>query len=424
MYIIALFIGLTLVVAGGTFDRNGMARISEQFAFTLFMIQNLAVMILTPAYLASAIAEEAERKTLDLLFATQLSNTEIILGKLTSRLIHLIGFVLAGFPILALIQFWGGIDMLLIAGNLVNTILNIISVGSFCLLVSTLCRTVTRAVMISYAVILPIGFCCLLSLRSFPFVLLDARSGMANQVTVQDLGILCVIHLVATVVFLTLAIASLRRDVPFGLGPLAPPTRFVPTTTPETALQEKPPRQRRHPEPADLFTVPYQLPPVTDHALLWKEFHVGGPPVILSRIVLVPMIPFIATGALVMVTWYITVRMSPWDEYRHAVEVWSYILRFFYYAFLSCCVLGVAFRATASVARERQQQTLEPLLLLPIDRSEILWAKLIGSVWRSWPWLALLLGDVVLGLILGAFHPFSAISLCVLPWAIISFFAG
>src|SRR5262249_17353880 len=157
---------------------------------------------------------EKERRTLELLFTTHLSNTEIILGKLTSRIIHLIGFVIAGFPILSLIQFWGGIDMFVIAGNLVNTLLNIITLGSMCLLAWGLAKPVAGAVMTCYAIVLPTGFCCVATLRGFPFVLQDARSAGPGNITIQDLGVLLVVHVVVTGGFLALAIAALREKEP------------------------------------------------------------------------------------------------------------------------------------------------------------------------------------------------------------------
>lgn len=455
VYILALFFGLAFVYESTSFQANlgpnELARVSERFAYTLFMVQNLAVMVLTPAYLGSAIAEEKERRTLELLFTTHLSNTEIVLGKLTSRLIHLVGFVLAGFPILSLVQFWGGIDMLLIAGNVLNTVLNILSIGSICLLASVLARTVTGAVMTSYAVILPIGFCCMFSLRGFPFVLQDARSGGGGNVTVQDLGILCVIHLVIVVAFLSLAIAALREQEP--LGAVLPPEperytasdgptkvgRRLPAPVEITAVQVEPihvtakpppivepPRVVRHREPEleSEFAVPYKLPPITDNALMWKERYVGGPPWFFSPVVLVPALPFIVTGFLVLGFWFLRSMSLDREEYRRSIEGWSVVLRFFYYCFLGAYLLGVGFRAAGSVTRERQQQTLDPLLLLPIDRGEILWAKLSGALIRGWPWLALLASVVTFGTLMGAFHPFSAIVLLLAPWAPIVFIAG
>lgn len=449
VYILALFVGLTVVYMDSPDTQrlsvNAFAQVSERFAYTLFIVQNAAIMVLTPAYLASAIAEEKERRTLELLFTTHLSNAEIVLGKLTSRIIHLMGFVLAGFPILSLIQFWGGIDMLLIAGNLVNTLLNIISLGSMCLLVSVLARTVAGAVMTCYAITLPAGFCCMASLRGFPFVLQDARSGGRGNVTVQDLGVLFVVHLIVSVGFLALAIAALREKEPIGPSPLPRPPRPLdplspragrarPTPNPlgietepiPTTTSAEMPAKKRRPERevADLFAVPYTLPPVSDHPLLWKERFVGGPPLFFSPIVLVPALPFLVTGFAIMAFWFVRSLWLSREEYERNLEAWRMILKVFYYLFLGCYALGVAWRAGASIARERQQQTLEPLLLLPIERREILMAKLLGCLWRGWPWLVLLFGVIAFGTLVGVYHPFSAVLLTLAPWPMILFIAA
>jgi ABC-type transport system involved in multi-copper enzyme maturation permease subunit len=457
VYIFALFVGLAIVFENSPVTRawtpNDFAQISEKFTYTLFMIQNFAIMILTPAYLGSAIAEEKERRTLELLFTTHLNNREIIVGKLTSRLIHLFGLVLAGFPILSLIQFWGGIDMVLIAGNVLNTLLNVLSIGSICLLFSTLARTVAGAVMTSYAVILPLGFCCLASFRGFPFVLQDARMGGGGpmMVSVQHLGIICVVHLVIVVGFLSLAIAALREHEPLGAVLPPTPTRLdidhggrrvgIPVTPiTATAVQSKPAHKKPTVEPAAVlppprrptseteleneFMIPYNLPPVSENALMWKERYVGGPPWFFTPVVLVPALPFLVTGFLVMVFWFVRSLFLSRQEFQNAIEAWTVVLRVLYYMALAAYVFGVGFRAASCVAREWQQQTIEPLLLLPIDRSEILWTKLIGALVRGWPWLALLLVNIVLGTLIGAYHPFSAVMLCVAPWALVLFIAG
>lgn len=434
-YILAMFIGLFFVYedmpASASWNQNDFARVSDRFAFMLFMVQNLAIVVLTPAYLGSAIAEERERHTLELLFSTQLSDTEIVLGKLTSRIIHLFGFVLAGLPVLCLVQFWGGIDMLLIAGNIANTMLNILSIGSICLLLSVLCRTVAVAVMTSYAIILPTTFCCVASLRGFPFVLQDARQAGERVISVQDLGLLAIAHLVVTALCLVFAVVCLREQDVMGLGPIPPPPRPPEPDRPppaeslwHDAEDASRPRLKIEEDPVDAFANPYSLPPVSDHALLWKERFVGGPPWSFSPIVLVPAVPFLATGILVMITWFMRALFVEADEYQRAQEVWSVILRFFYYVFLGCYILGVAYNATGSVVRERQQQTLDALLLLPIERREILSAKWLASLMRGWPWLALLMADILLGLAVGAYHPLSALLLCVAPWPMIVFMAS
>ncbi len=207
--------------------------------------------------------------------------------------------------------------------------------------------------------------------------------------------------------------------------PSAQGVQTEPVLTTKKAEEPAPRVQPRlEPETADMFAVPYTLPPVTDNPLLWKERFVGGPPLFFSPIVLVPALPFLVTGVLIMGSWFLRALFLNPEEYQRTVETWGMILKFFYYVFLGCYTLGVAWRAGASVARERQQQTLEPLLLLPIDRREILLAKLIGCLWRGWPWLALLMGVIVFGTLVGAFHPFSAVLLALSPWPMILFLAN
>src|SRR5262245_26256319 len=63
-----------------------MARFAESFVLNLMVWQGAAVVVLTPAYLASAITTEKERRTLELLFTTPLSGWEIVAGKLAARI--------------------------------------------------------------------------------------------------------------------------------------------------------------------------------------------------------------------------------------------------------------------------------------------------------------------------------------------------
>lgn len=453
VYLVALFAALVYVFETSPVthigSRNDFARVSERFSYVLFVVQNIAIMVLTPAYLASAIAEEKERRTLDLLFTTRLSNTEIVLGVLFSRTIHLMGFVLAGFPILCAIQFWGGIDMAMLAGNLANTLLNIITIGSISLFVSTLTSSVAAAVTCSYVVVLPAWTCCTGMLHGGPLVLQDARSGVTNALTIQQIGYLAIGHAIVTISFLCMAVVSVRGGDP--LGPFAIPmhhaphlmVRVVPDTASATveimamapanvpqaidAIAAGAPPVPRFPdtpqpiraqERQDFFGVPYELPPVSENALLWKECHLGGPASAFSPVLLAPLIP-LACGMGVLIAGYSVAALV-----RGSGKEWLPFLKVFYYLFLGCYGLGVGFRASASIARERQQRTLEPLLLLPVDRREILVVKWLGSYWRAWPWAAFAFGDVVLGLAIGAYHPFSAVLLCLAPLPILSFVAS
>jgi ABC-type transport system involved in multi-copper enzyme maturation permease subunit len=415
LYILALFGGLLFAmentpVAGG-WTTNDFARVSERFAYALFLVQNIALIVLTPAYLGSAIAEEKERRTLELLFATHLSDTQIVLGKLCARVLHLFGFVLAGLPILTVVQFWGGIDMVVVLGNLANTLLNVMTIGCFALMISAHCQTVAGAVLASYAWVLPVLLFFAISLNGFPFVLSDDRFAGPRVITVQALRYWVIPHLGVSAFCVWLAVISLRE------GRTSAPPR-----APNVDLPEAPKLPAQASLDVQLPTV--TLPPMSDDALLWKERYYEGA-IVVSPALMLATLPFFLLGIVSLMTALassLDAGAAP-GVLERLLEFWRATVRFFYYVFLIGYTLGVGYRASGSVARERQQQTLDPLLLLPIERADILAAKLVGILWRGWPWLAALAADVVLGVVLGVFHPFSAVLLCAAPWPIILFVA-
>ena len=102
---------------------------------------HLAVALLTPAYVAGAIADEKDRKTLEFLLATDLRSREIVLSKLASRLANLTLFVLTGLPILSLIQFLGGVDPNLVLAGFAVTALTMAGLGGLSILNSTTSRS-------------------------------------------------------------------------------------------------------------------------------------------------------------------------------------------------------------------------------------------------------------------------------------------
>src|SRR5262245_23438262 len=63
-----------------------MSESGQQFVVTLFIVQALVLLVLTPPLVAGAIAEEREKKTLELLFTTHLTDADIVQGKLAGRL--------------------------------------------------------------------------------------------------------------------------------------------------------------------------------------------------------------------------------------------------------------------------------------------------------------------------------------------------
>ena len=78
-------------------------------AFQILAQLQLAVAMPFSAFLvASAVALEKDRKTLDLLLLTNLSNAELVLGKLLASMLSVVVVVIAALPLLAIFAFWAG----------------------------------------------------------------------------------------------------------------------------------------------------------------------------------------------------------------------------------------------------------------------------------------------------------------------------
>jgi ABC-type transport system involved in multi-copper enzyme maturation permease subunit len=78
--------------------------------------------MVAPATTAGAICQDRSSGKLEQLFATDLSDSEILLGKLTARLLPVLGLVCCVLPVLALSVLLGGVDPLALAGAFLITV--------------------------------------------------------------------------------------------------------------------------------------------------------------------------------------------------------------------------------------------------------------------------------------------------------------
>ena len=99
-----------------------MARLGELFFYTMAGIQISLVMLVAPAATAGSICMDRARGTLVHMLMTDLSTGEIVLGKLGARLAPVIGIIMCGVPVAALVMLLGGIEFRLIVALLAVSI--------------------------------------------------------------------------------------------------------------------------------------------------------------------------------------------------------------------------------------------------------------------------------------------------------------
>jgi ABC-type transport system involved in multi-copper enzyme maturation permease subunit len=131
-----------------------LSAFAELFFYFFMLSQFIVLVLITPAYVGDAIAEEKERRTLDYLLTTHLTDREIVVGKLTSRITNALLFLLAGLPILSLTQLLGGVSPELLWTGFACTALTLLSVAGISLLQSLYAKRSRNAIILTYLLML------------------------------------------------------------------------------------------------------------------------------------------------------------------------------------------------------------------------------------------------------------------------------
>jgi ABC-type transport system involved in multi-copper enzyme maturation permease subunit len=88
------------------------AKLGESYFYALIGVELALVMLAAPAATAGAICLDRARGNLAHVMATDLSDSEIVLGKLAARLLPVMGLVACTWPVMAISTLLGGIDPL------------------------------------------------------------------------------------------------------------------------------------------------------------------------------------------------------------------------------------------------------------------------------------------------------------------------
>lgn len=105
-------------VTGGA-DLDTLSRDSLSIFKLLSYLQLALVALMAPVFTAGAITQEKDSQTYDILLTTPLSNGQIVLGTLLSRLFFVFALLLSGVPIFSITQIFGGVAI----GDIVTSFL-------------------------------------------------------------------------------------------------------------------------------------------------------------------------------------------------------------------------------------------------------------------------------------------------------------
>ena len=140
-----------------------------QRLFDLFFLgQFFLVALVAPTFAAGSITGEKERKTYEMLLASPLKPSTILIGKLLSSLSYLVILILSSLPLMILCFLLGGIMLSEIARAYLVLILAAGTFGLLSIACSSYFRRTSSALVVSYLVILPLAVLGLWLTRTDP----------------------------------------------------------------------------------------------------------------------------------------------------------------------------------------------------------------------------------------------------------------
>jgi len=421
--------------------------ISYWFAVTLF----LYVSVLTVQVMAGAISEERQMKRLDALLTTDLRGREILLGKLFGRLPVLLDPLLATLPVLAVLPLFGGVPPWLAGATALACVAVMFGLGGMALFFSVFAPT--RGQATGLVALLVTAYLALSAAVAF-FSMWPAVGGFprtvwpASPVTVGDITYPLVVGNPAADLMLLLrggvdiASAAPRMAWHFALFQFAvfflfglTAVRRLPravvwggaaetlsgTQRVKVAAKQATHADRAPTDPPPVLKPekePVERPPVGDWPIVWWErygwLNKGQMSFVTHlftwRIWAVAVASLLLFGGFLVAEW---VWPSQDSRVRNLTEVVIgpvFLIGSFF-------LIPAPFRAARCVAREREADTMDGLLLLPLSRTEILFQKWLGIVLCDWPGFAVLLAWLLPAVLTGHVAV-SVAAVFVVGWAV------
>ena len=339
-----------------------------------FLGQYIIASLMAPSFAAGTISGEKERKTYEMLLASPLRPSAIVLGKLLASLMHLGILIFASLPIVMLCLPLGGVSFWEVLGAYFALILSVTAFGMISIACSSFFQRTAGSLVVSYLLILPM-----------------ALVGVLLWVALESIGEL---RLVLTFVALPIMFAALVTIL-FALTSarmLHPPD--VGSEGKEVVDIEEENKQavglviQRDQFPDRLFAPPKRndfldegANPVYDKEIRSEIFSQGT---LMMRVVI--QVSMFMAIPLMAICLYIASQYAPW-----------YIA----YVVMFNMLVGPVFSAGV-VTSERERQTLDLLLCTMITPLQILWGKLIAGLRISSVLTSFLLFPVLLA---SAMHP-------------------
>lgn len=381
-FVVSLLVALTVVwigdASGPARSTRAQARVGQSFFYAIVGTQLALVLLAAPAATAGALCLDKARGTLAHVLITDLSDSEIVLGKLASRLIPVFAFLLCPLPVLALTTLMGGIDPVALSGAFVMTVGLAVFACSLALLLSVWGSKPHEVLMATYAIL---GVWLLFGAMWEGISWNVFGLAVPNWVRAVDPFALAFAPQAHPATF-WLPIQVLFTSVLIGLGALATfvaVRKMRPVAVRQFGQKNQFRRRFRLPLRAQtliktldnwLDTAGFRTfvsPSLDMNPVLWREWHRNRP----SRWLRIVWLLFFALTSLFSALAIITHLSSP----NRGSEFGALVVAFS----VSVGLLLVSIAAPTSLAEERTRGSLDVLMSTPLPTASIVWGKWWGA---------------------------------------------
>lgn len=363
----------------------------RDLAVVLLVCNLVAIYILLPAMACSAISAEREKQTLSLILISRITPGGLIAEKFLSRLVPMIALMLITLPMLSIAYMLGGMKLEAVFAALLGLFTAAIQVNSAAIMCSALFRTALEAFWATYLIFAfislgpPLLFEMGLLPRfswfpmvgsdalAVPFVLFLAASAesVGGMVGIWHVFLSCLPPLVVAAIMLVIsrfAIAHGQQDAPFSFQVIAKfarrigsfafqifafPFRLIMSLITGSPLEAS--------ASADDARAPRPFP--VDRPVAWRERQSSALSGWRLHVVLLCAVVVCEWG------WFFL------ENARHGEEI-SVIFDIGFFIISLLMVVGVTCRTFSS---ERERQTLDLLLTIPLTNKELLNEKLSAA---------------------------------------------
>ncbi len=138
-------------------DLTSNPEAAKRLVNLFFLGQYVLASLMAPSFAAGAITGEKERKSYEMLLASPLRPSAVMLGKLLASLCHLAILIFASLPIVMLCLPLGGVSLYEVLAAYLGLILSVLTFGMISLAASSYFRRTASSLLVSYLLILPLA---------------------------------------------------------------------------------------------------------------------------------------------------------------------------------------------------------------------------------------------------------------------------